>query len=164
MLFAVDPGVEQCGVALFSSAWDERDARLMWVQFQPSKKPLLRLVNDAFGPVDLGGGLPECICELPEQRGRSTNVRMSDIIALTWAGSRVCANLPAETVRPSVWKGQVPKAIHHKRMEAALTPEERIVLQNCLRGVAKSVQHNLKDAVALGLWKLGRLGRGAKTE
>jgi hypothetical protein len=146
MLFAVDPGVKQCAVAEFE------DERLSMVQFRDQPIPCW------------AGEDNTCICEFPEQRGRSTNVRMSDIIALTWAGSRVCANLPTETVKPSAWKGQVPKAIHHKRMEAALTPEERIVLRNCLLKVPGPVQHNLKDAVALGLWKLGRLGRGSNTE
>lgn len=147
MLFAVDPGVEQCAVAAFKSS-----GRLHWTWLQ----------SEGLAGNDDRTETAQCICELPEQRGRSTNVRMSDIIALTWAGSRVCANLPTETVKPSAWKGQVPKTIHHKRMEAVLTPEEQIVLQNCLHRVAESVQHNLKDAVALGLWKLGRLGRGSK--
>lgn len=151
MLFAVDPGVEQCAVAEFE------DGRL-WAVYFRSEALLNRGALGEHAPE------PECICELPEQRGRSTNIDMSDLINLTWAGSRVCANLPTETVKPSAWKGQTPKKIHHKRMEAALTPEERIVLRNCLLKVPGPVQHNLKDAVALGLWKLGRLGRGAKTE
>lgn len=149
MLFAVDPGVEQCAVASFKGS-----GQLHFTWFQ----------SEALAGNDDRTDPAQCICELPEQRGRSTNIRMSDIIDLTWAGARVCANLPTETVKPSAWKGQVPKAIHHKRMEAALTPEERIVLRNCLLKVPGPVQHNLKDAVALGLWKLGRLGRGAKTE
>lgn len=148
MLFAVDPGKERCAVAYF----DRQGLLAVW--FRASTLPIE--FEAGFDRASL------CICELPEQRGRNTNVRMSDIIDLTWAGSRVCANLPTETVKPSEWKGQVPKAVHHKRMEAALTPEERIVLQNALRDIPRGVQHNLKDAVALGLWKLGRLGRGAR--
>ncbi len=150
MLIAVDPGVHQCAVAWFNHG------RLWEAGFRT--EAIIHLM----GPNHPAA--PTCICELPEQRGRSTNIRMSDIINLTWAGARVCANLPTETVRPSVWKGQVPKKIHHERMAAALCPSERIVLRNALQNIAPGLQHNIKDAVSLGLWKLGRLGRGGTQE
>lgn len=60
-----------------------------------------------------------------------------------------------ELVFPRTWKGTVPKPIHNKRVLAALTPEEVAVLPK--RPRAKDHDHNLLDAIGLGLWKLGRL-------
>ena len=59
-------------------------------------------------------------------------------------------------VLPVTWKGTVPKKIHNERVLDALTSEERLRLPFRLR--AKDYDHNMLDAVGLGLWKLRRLG------
>jgi hypothetical protein len=58
-------------------------------------------------------------------------------------------------VAPRTWKGTVPKPIHHKRVLDALTPEERASLPT--RPRARDFDHNMLDAVGLGLWKLKRI-------
>lgn len=60
-----------------------------------------------------------------------------------------------ELVSPRTWKGTVPKEIHNRRVLAALRPEELAVLPK--RPRAKDYDHNMTDAVGLGLWKLGRM-------
>jgi hypothetical protein len=60
-----------------------------------------------------------------------------------------------ELVYPRTWKGTVPKDIHNKRVLAALSKEELAVLPK--RPRAKDYDHNVLDAVGLGLWKLGRM-------
>lgn len=60
-----------------------------------------------------------------------------------------------KTVMPREWKGQLPKEVHHRRILAALTPEERAVLDACEAPRAK--MHNVIDAVGLGLWQQGRM-------
>ena len=62
-------------------------------------------------------------------------------------------------VLPKTWKGQVPKEVHHARAKTKLTEIELARLARCVGRVAVSKQHNVLDAVALGLWYLGRLGR-----
>jgi hypothetical protein len=54
-----------------------------------------------------------------------------------------------ELVQPRTWKHQVPKHIHHARASKVLTDAERELMA--------SKRHDVWDAVALGLWKLGRL-------
>ena len=52
-------------------------------------------------------------------------------------------------VEPAEWKGQTPKDITTERSKAALTDREqqRVVLPG-----AKSLAHNVWDAVGIGLW------------
>ena len=55
---------------------------------------------------------------------------------------------------PAQWKGQVPKAAHHIRIRAAITVPEQVHLP-------KTSGHDALDAAGLGLFALGRTGRGA---
>ena len=57
---------------------------------------------------------------------------------------------------PTSWKGQVPKEIHHTRLMKALTAGEAAIIPK----LPKTKLHNCLDAVALGMWKVGRMGRG----
>lgn len=57
-------------------------------------------------------------------------------------------------VLPATWKGQVPKAIHHKRLWKRLALKEQVIVE--AGALPKSLAHNCYDAVALGLWKEGR--------
>lgn len=58
---------------------------------------------------------------------------------------------------PATWKGSVPKDVHHRRVLAALSAEEVALLPKTPR--SKKYDHNMLDAVGLGLWHLGRLRR-----
>lgn len=86
-----------------------------------------------------------------------SKARPADIVKLAqdagrWAGIYSTLGVEAHFVAPSTWKGQVPKAIHHARVWAALSvPEQRIVDASC-RGVAPSKRHNVLDAVGIGQW------------
>lgn len=62
---------------------------------------------------------------------------------------------PWRTVRrvePRAWKANVPKEVHHARALAALTDTER-------RWWSET-DHDVRDAIALGLWATERLSRG----
>ncbi len=56
-------------------------------------------------------------------------------------------------VAPRTWKGTVPKAVMAKRILAALSPEERVLVPH----LPKTTLHNVIDAIGIGLWHLGRL-------
>jgi hypothetical protein len=58
-------------------------------------------------------------------------------------------------VLPNKWKGNLPKKICKDRCKAVLTPEELARV--------KTEDHNVWDAIGIGLWYLGRLKKnGAK--
>jgi hypothetical protein len=59
-----------------------------------------------------------------------------------------------QLVYPRTWKGTVPKVIHNKRVLRMLTKQEIDLLPK--RPRAKDYDHNMLDAIGLGLWKLGR--------
>lgn len=104
----------------------------------------------------------EVVIELPEYRPsqRDRRVDPNDLITLAVRVGKLAARAEArglvvELVRPTRWKGSVPKRIHHQRIGRALTVEEHAVL-NGVR-VADSLRHNVLDAIGIGLWKIGRL-------
>ncbi len=66
-----------------------------------------------------------------------------------------CARI--RRIRPWGWKGNVPKAVHHARLIEALAASERALVEALPRN------RDALDAVGLGLWHLGRTGRGART-
>lgn len=53
------------------------------------------------------------------------------------------------TPRPRDWKGGVPKAIHNSRTVSRLSEIEQFLLAN-------KPDHNMLDAIGLGLWHLKR--------
>ena len=59
-----------------------------------------------------------------------------------------------ELVRPARWKGQVPKEICNRRTVAKLTPSEKVLLE--LSNCPASLEHNLLDAIGIGLWAIRR--------
>lgn len=62
------------------------------------------------------------------------------------------ADVTRHEVTPGAWKGQVPKHVHHARVLELLDATER--------RRAAGHDHNVLDAIALGLFALGRTGRG----
>lgn len=104
----------------------------------------------------------DCVLEYMEVRpGRSGSVP-KDLIAVATAGAYLMGTYRPRAfvmVSPTQWKGQTPKDIHHERMRLALLPWETHVLGNALRDAPKPHHKEILDAVALGLFYLGRIGR-----
>lgn len=77
---------------------------------------------------------------------------------------------PDATRHPFRWKRNVPKTVHQIRIWSALTDAERRVLS--VAGFARPVggpgevaevlDHDVFDAVGLGLYELGRVGPGGR--
>lgn len=65
--------------------------------------------------------------------------------------------LHVDYVEPSLWKGQTPKDVHNRRTKAKLarlSQKEQDLVRAACSAVAPSAQHNILDAVGLGLWAL----------
>ena len=56
-----------------------------------------------------------------------------------------------EDVQPHAWKGNLPKLVWHKRSKSVMLQYEI--------AAAKGQDHNMWDAIGIGLWKLGRRKR-----
>jgi hypothetical protein len=79
---------------------------------------------------------PNDIVKLASACGAYTAILQSLGFTVTW-------------VAPSEWKGTVPKDIMFKRILAKVTPDEYTRLK-------KPKDHNVVDAVGIGLWHLNR--------
>lgn len=140
-LVAIDPGKKKYGWALF------QDAVLVDCGHQ-----------DTFGPMPPALQLrpDEVVLEhpkvYPNQQGQRTDP--NDLLGLCTANGRVLGyflttnqDLAFRFVFPRTWKGQVPKEIQNRRDMRKLKAHERSVVPN---------NHNVKDAVGIGLWALQR--------
>jgi len=90
-----------------------------------------------------------------------SKVPPNDIVKLArdagrWAGIYEVHAVQVNFIEPATWKGQVPKEIHHKRIRASLNGYEKEILAAALEGISPGKQHNVLDAVGIGLWARGR--------
>lgn len=144
-VLAVDPGVKGIGLSIWI------DQTLVCAAYQEvNTLHALSLGLRILGP-DL------IVCEIPQvyvqrlQRGDP-----NDLVSLALVAGTVLSCAPeAKAVKPATWKGQVPKDIHNRRTLAALTPDERALVE-AVKPAWK--RHNAIDAVGLGLWHFGRRG------
>lgn len=60
------------------------------------------------------------------------------------------------TDQPKQWKGNVPKEITQRRVLAVLDATETKLLYATISARSKTLNHNMVDAVGIGLWKIGR--------
>lgn len=67
---------------------------------------------------------------------------------------------PVEAIEASAWKASTDPDVLARRILACLTPEEVKRLPKTRS--ALGYNHNVLDAVGLGLWRLGRMGRGGR--
>lgn len=168
-ILSIDPGVcersvkrviklvDGCALALF------HELRVVEIGFErydgrPNYVPLLERV----------------VVERPEQDGRSFNARPRDLMNLAWDGAILAASygVPVKWYKPSEWKGQLHKPVHHSKVwrkldrgERALFPADTAdVIEAAVQAGAMDrwrqdgkayyprswVFHNILDAVALG--------------
>jgi hypothetical protein len=132
----VDPGVHGSGVAYFAGGV------LYEAEYRPSDRPLPYLDSP-------------CVCEKPQVYPHSK--RPSDLIDLAVAAGRMTSLLRTTYILPRQWS-TVPKEVRHARMWQLLSEAELQVLEGV--DCAKSLRHNVYDAVCIGLTIQERLGHG----
>ena len=103
-------------------------------------------------------GAPVCV-EVPVKYNtrRSTH---KDITTLLQVVADIRGAYPPERffgVTPFAWKGNTPKGIQASRILSAISKAEHAAVT----WPKKSQAHNVIDAIGIGLWKSGRLGRGS---
>lgn len=167
-ILAIDPGVRHLGVAL-----GDTSGRLEWAALIRSPEQTHRGARGVsaiaweLARMLQGRTWGASVVEWPTQyEGVSAFADRKDISllsAVAGAASVIAASRPLRyelSPEPQGWKGQTPKDIHNARVMSRLTlaDRERIVWP------AKSLAHNVIDAVGLLLWageEIGRLERQA---
>jgi hypothetical protein len=159
-VIAIDPGILYLAVARFQSGRLAAGIRLNAVPtggYAPGTALGLRLVRWL---ADADSSAVPVLVETPEDypgRSLATLVSMRDTIA----DAEKLAPRAWTKTKPARWKAQVPKPVHHTRILEILDPGE-IEIARSLRALPTQgdYDHDLCDAVGLGLWAVGRLGRG----
>ena len=126
------------------------------------------------------------VVEKPQPDSR-TYSSVPTVIELSWQGALVAglyagaSGCPIQEYMPTEWKGSVAKPIAHSRLWKILEPDERVLLGGdaTLAQIERAkdrgalarwapgrtyypetwLMHNILDAVALGCFHLGRIGR-----
>lgn len=171
-ILAIDPGMRGCGCALFHPTYKtliraayvrgSKDAERAqsWLDMASAVNQWVTVAQAEFMkrqrlPPDL-----HLAIELPRvYQGAKQKGDPNDLIDLAAVVGAIVMLLDdrggsAKVYYPYEWKGQVPKQIHHDRARGRLNVTETATVE---LPSAKSLQHNVWDAVALGLTHLNRM-------
>lgn len=162
LLYAVDPGTQDAGLAVFRdkrlvAAWHIRAVgATLEARVRSAVSQMLVLVDSGV-PREVGEPLG-AVCEMPQvyKHGPGAQVDPDSILSLTLVvGGLLCGSAPLEwrLVKPAGWKGQVPKRVMNSRVLGKLENDERELVRR-----QANDNHNTLDAVGIGLWALSRLG------
>lgn len=160
-LVAIDPGVKKCAIAVFD---DDQltDAFYVTTSHHDVAEGACEMVDQMLARINDFD--VRVVIERPQiYAGSKAKGNPNDLLDLSFvAGTfnavmdRACAAyLPAE------WKGQVPKDIHHKRLSEYFAENGSIEEMYAWKSINKlKKDHDLRDAVGLGLFHLGLVGKG----
>ena len=137
-----------------------------WAQYSGGKLFACGIFSDWQYPQVWHGGFQQLVLEVPRIYPNRSKGDPNDIVELALTAGEIRGHYrPLVTsiieVFPASWKGQVPKDIHHARVLRELGEDERRLLDVEKRKPTKTnphgYDHNMLDAVALGLWFLKRM-------
>lgn len=163
---SVDPGIRGCGCAIFVDG----ELRAAAYVRNPDKtgagpgecQAMAQAIRDWFVACS-NYVLNILVLEWPQTYGgRAKRGDANDLFPLAGVDAALAANFPAANVThylPREWKGTVDPDVMIERIQGRLAPHEllRVELPS-----AKSLEHNVWDAVGIGLKYLGRLERQRK--
>lgn len=146
-LLAIDPGKTHYGVAYF---------------YGDSLRVALLVGRDQLEMT--GHGAARVVIEKP-QIYLKREIDVNDLVEVALAAGEARQYFRAQSgavdyVWPATWKGQTPKTVSHKRIKAELDAEEHKRVQ--LPRAAKTLGHNVWDAIGIGLWAVGRMKRNGR--
>lgn len=154
-LVAIDLGKRKVGVAVFDELGVLRAAQTVYTQRNTQEwDPWITAdaVQDTVTEylVALGLTMPfDWVCEWPELREKDRR-NHHNITALQQVGIYIERSQPwKERYRPSEWKRQVAKDLHHQRLKDALDDGEAEIWA--------ALGHDARDAVGIGLFAMGRV-------
>lgn len=157
MLLAVDPGTKHVAYAQFDEM--RLDDCGLW---RSNAKELVDRIVDFHYQLIRSKSINyigRVVVELPVVYGPGKTRNPADLIDLTLvAGSFIpLASVSAVTQTPAEWKGQRPKHVCQRHIEAELRASERGIINKKFQNIPKSLRHNVWDAIGLGMSHLGRI-------
>jgi hypothetical protein len=148
-LIAIDPGKAGLGWAAFEGG------RLIETGLiaNGSLSEAFRVLKEVCAKYRPG----DAVIEIPQvyqqrlQKGDPNDLITVAVIAGIAAASFLPYGIEPQLVRPSRWKGNRPKAVDNQYTLSLLDEDEK-----CKLVKVSSKQHNVLDAVGIGLWRVGR--------
>lgn len=147
---AIDPSLHSTGIAIF-----ENEKLIHTKQIEVSKKIKgFDALYDMNGKVHIGLTFldcTECIFVIEEQvRRKGDRMSFEDFVKLASISYLLgCAFSYHDNivfVKPSTWKGSIPKAIHHKRIR------DNELKRGTLLHLYADMQPDIMDAIGIGRW------------
>lgn len=164
-LVSVDLGKHKVGVALWGVAYTHNayfGGLISAVTVDPGDVgPHVvaeKVLTDVYRPHITREGVPiystYWVCEWP-MKYADKRLYHEDIEHLHATGDAIAKLVGGwdAKYRPGQWKGNVPKAPHHRRLARELSEEERAI-------APPAKDHDAWDAIGIGLYALGRTQRG----
>lgn len=152
-LIAIDPGLRQCGVALFALGRLYR-AFIVKGSTAPSGPGVWAAMAAAVRPGGMGS--PGLAIEFPKAypggRQAADPADLLELAAVIGAITQVYEPHGVTRYFPREWKGQMDKVTCKARVVERLSQVE-------LAAVERKNNHNVWDAVGIGLFHLGRFDR-----
>jgi hypothetical protein len=150
-VLSVDPGLRQCGVALWSSGGILVRAWLARARTKPGA-PIGERWRDIAQCVG-SGAVEKLVVERP-QIYRMSPGDPNDLLNISAVLGALAVSQGAEVVTylPRQWKGNLKKDLHLVSIRASLTEVERSRVEER----PKSLAHNVWDAVGIGLYYFDR--------
>lgn len=137
-----------------------------WAQYTAKKLTACGIFSDWKYPQIWHSGYEQTfVMEIPRIYPHRSKGDPNDIVDLALTTGEIRGHFRAAGCHiieafPRTWKGQVPKEIHHARVLKQLADDELRLLNAEARKISKTnpngFDHNMLDAVALGLWFLRR--------
>lgn len=147
-MICIDPG-ERCGWAWFTGALAGCGLWRLGGSFVPASDGPFVIEDQVIYPKSKVN--PNDIVKLAQTAGRAGALLCEHNYPLAWD--------ELEWVEPRTWKGTLTKDTMAVRILETLNVSERQVYFAAADKLPEGVRHNVIDAIGIGLWKLGRLGR-----
>jgi len=154
MLVSIDPGTEAAGVAAWSSGTLRSAFLARGKTWEGTAQNIVdRLTEELLWPTQV-------VIEIPQTYVQSRSVGDPNVVLtplVLQAGALLGSfglRLSHRLVFPRDWKGQTPKPILIGRVKERLSESEHTRVEMPRR--AKSLEHNVWDAIGIGLFHLGR--------
>lgn len=161
-LVSIDPGVYSCAVAVWKACNGPLGTSepVLYGAGLSTPSDASRTSLEVLTLIEsLGASLAPVVIETPVKYAtrRSTHKDVERMLVVVRELKSAYPPASWREVSPFAWKGNTPKGIQAARILSALSKEEH----DAVTWPKKSLRHNVIDAIGIGLWHTGRLGRGS---
>lgn len=156
MIISIDPGINGCGMACFVGGGLAKAHYVKTIAEDKHAPIAVRAfaMAKAVFPTSISPGDDTLVLEYPQiYRGRRAN-NPNDLLTLALVDGMIAGLFGKTPVcyLPHAWKGSVNPDVCVERVKVSLSASETPRVVPC----AKSLQHNVWDAIGIGLFHLGR--------